>query len=550
MMYEQGANAKETPGLEDYLAAIRVRRWLVLLCLIAGIGLALLFAANRSKSYEASAKVLVNPTNVGTIDNRLAAPVLEREREVIASNGVASLVAEDLGIGLTPLPLLRQLDVVFVDDSDSLEIRLTDEDPEMSRDIANSFAQNYVAKRNGEADAKDSTLIAQFQSKRDEIDAEIEALSAQVTQLGVERAQFITLGDTGAATRAADELTDVRAVIFALRNDRRNASNLLEDARADAATRTPPAEVLQLASTPSVATGLSDNLIIGLGTVLGLASGVALAFVLYRLDRTARESADVELALGTSVLGSIPSFSIANRSGSAAVIMLAGGRSAKVQRARESFRRLRSSIQFLGSSRESSAFLITSGRPAEGKSTTSANLAIALAQGETKVCLVNADMRRPTLEKLFHVTSAQGLSDHLRDPSVKNILVPVPDTPDLVLVPAGPPPPNPGELLATNRFSQLLEELRTQFDVVLIDAPPVLSAADASAIASSVDGTIIVVDSNRTETDTLLRVRAEIDRAGGQVVGSILNRDDSDGGSILRRDRYAYERVTASLAKS
>ena len=126
-------------------------------------------------------------------------------------------------------------------------------------------------------------------------------------------------------------------------------------------------------------------------------------------------------------------------------------------------------------------------------------------------------------------------------------MVSVPGTPGLVVVPAGPPPPNPGELLATNRFASLMEELSEQFDIVLIDAPPVLSAADASSIASAVDGVIIVEDSSRTDTDTLLRVRAEIDRAGGKVVGAILNRDNSDvGGSVLRKDRYAYEKVTAS----
>jgi capsular exopolysaccharide synthesis family protein len=550
MMYEQGANGQETPGIEDYLAAIRLRRWLVLLCLIGGIVASLFFASTRAKTYEASAKVLVNPTNVATTDNRLQSPVLEREREVIASNAVASLAVQDLGISLSPLAILRELEVVFVDKSDSLEILFKDGDAEFARDVANSFAINYVDKRNGEAQDLDSTQIAEFQSSLDSIDEQIDSADARAAELANERAQFITLGDTGAATRALDELTSVRSLISSLRGDRRTVAADLSDAQIAASTRTLPAEVLQLAATPTIPAGLSDNIVVALGALLGLGTGVGLAFILYRLDRTARESGDVELALGTSVLGSLPSFGVANRSGSSSIVMLSGGRSAKVQRARESFRRLRSSIQFLGSTRESSAFLLTSARPAEGKSTISANLAIALSQGESKVCLVNADLRRPTLEKLFQVSTNLGLSDYLADPKVTNILVPLTDTPGLVLVPAGAPPANPGELLATRRFADLIEELAEQFDVVLIDAPPVLSAADASSIASSVDGTIIVVDSHRTETDTLLRVRAEIDRAGGEVVGAILNRDDSDTGSILRKDRYAYERATASRSNN
>ena len=171
-------------------------------------------------------------------------------------------------------------------------------------------------------------------------------------------------------------------------------------------------------------------------------------------------------------------------------------------------------------------------------------------QGETSVCLVNADLRRPTIEKILGIpTSHQGLSDWLANPEITNIMVAVPGTPGLVVVPAGPPPPNPGELLTTNRFASLVEELSEQFDIILIDAPPVLSTADASSISRTVDGTIIVVDSSRTDTDTLLRVRSEIDRSGGKVVGAILNRDNSEsGGSILRKDRYAYEKVTAARA--
>jgi capsular exopolysaccharide synthesis family protein len=281
---------------------------------------------------------------------------------------------------------------------------------------------------------------------------------------------------------------------------------------------------------------------------MGAGAGVALAFLFHRLDRTARESADVELALGTNVLASIPPFGFGHRGGSQAVVMLAGGRSARTQQARESFRRLRSSLQFLGSSRDASTFLITSARPTEGKSTMAANLAVAIAQGGARVCIVNADLRRPTLEKILGVRNQRGIAEWLVDPTITDIMVPVAATPGLVLVPAGTPPPNPGELLATGRIGELIEELSAQFDIVIVDAPPVLSAADASSISPSVDGTVIVVDASRTDTDALLRVRSEINRAGGVVLGAILNRDRSDTGLRLRKDHYAYEKVSASRA--
>jgi capsular exopolysaccharide synthesis family protein len=542
MMYEPGSQAKETPGLEDYLAAIRQRKWLILLCAAVGLAAGVLFTTTQEKTWEASAKVLVNPT---TINGRLDGPVLEREREVVDSNAVARLVADDLDLTTNPLLMLRDLDVIFVDRSDTLQLLYVNPDPAVAQDVVNSFARQYVLKRSSEATDRDDNLIALYQADIEVYNSQLDDLDTELAALSRQHNAAVGLPSAALIDDQINQNTTSRNSIL---SDLRVRTNDVSSAEITKNTRTPPAELLQSADLPTVPSGFSDNILRALGLVLGTGLGVALAFVLNRLDRTARESSDVELALGTSVLASIPSFGMGYRTGSSAIVMLSGGRSAKVQRSREAFRRLRSSVQFLGTTRESNTFLITSARPAEGKSTTAANLAIALAQGEANVCLVNADLRRPTIEKVLGIpTNQHGLGDWLADPTITNIMVSVPGTPGLVVVPAGPPPPNAGELLATNRFESLMEELSEQFDIVLIDAPPVLSAADASSIASAVDGVIIVVDSSRTDTDTLLRVRAEIDRAGGTVVGAILNRDNSDvGGSVLRKDRYAYEKVTAS----
>ena len=545
-MFEKESKGRETPGLEDYLAAIRQRKWLIAVSGLAFLILAILFTSTRTATFTAEARVLVNPTSVGSIDGRLVAPSLEREREVIDSNTVANRVAAaSSGLNQTGRDLLEDVEVVFVDNSDTLEVRYSDTDPEQAQLVVNSFAQEYVSLRVEQASALDGRTVDELRVVVESIDEQIADVTEQLDALTTERARVIARGENAAAL--GDELASARTVLTQLFNDRRFPAADLADAELAQRTRIAPAEVLQFSSIPETPDGFGDRILQAVGLIFGLGAGVALAFVLHRLDRTARESGDVELALGTSVLASIPSFGISNRSGSSAIVMLAGGRSARVQRARESFRRLRSSVQFLGATQDAQTFLITSGRPAEGKSTTSANLAVALTQGETTVCLVNADLRRPTLERILGIpTSHRGLSDWLANPEISNILVAVPGTPGLVVVPAGPPPGNPGELLATSRFAKLVDELKDQFDIILVDAPPVLSAADASAIASSVDGTIIVVDSSRTDTDTLLRVRAEIDRSGGNVVGAILNRDNSEAAPRLGRDRYAYERVSAA----
>ena len=550
-MYEAGSQAQETPGLEDYLAAVRQRKWLIIICALIGIVLAVLFTLSRQATFEAAAKVLVNPTNVGTIDNRLATPVLEREREVVDSEAVARLVASDIGSTTSPLLLLRNLEVVFVDNSATLELLYQSSDPAEAQEVVNSFAVQYVNQRIQAAADLDAVVIDALQLEVDRLETLLVEAETDIIAVDGRRNAALVAGSPE-ATSLSTEVAELRTTRNGFISELRVEEADLQDAIIARDSRTPPAEVLERAALPTSPVGFSDNILRAVGLVLGFGIGVALAFVLQRLDRTARESSDVELALGTSVLASIPSFGFSHRSGSAAIVMLAGGRSARVQRAREAFRRLRSSLQFLGTTRNAETFLITSARPAEGKSTTAANLAIALAQGETKVCLLNADLRRPTLEKVLGISGHQvGLSDWLVDQSVTNIMVSVQGTPGLVVVPAGQAPANPGELLATGRIAGLIEELSAQFDIILIDAPPVLSTADSSSIASSVDGTIVVVDSSRTDTDTLLRVRAEIDRAGGNVIGAVLNRDDSDsGGGVLRKDRYAYEKVGASRATS
>ncbi|NNE75205.1 MAG: polysaccharide biosynthesis tyrosine autokinase [Acidimicrobiales bacterium] len=555
MMYDPAFGGSETPGLEDYLQAVNKRKWVVVLMTLLGLALAVLYVNTRTDTFTASAKVQVAPSPVGAIDNnRYKQPILEEEREVLNSFTTANSVLERQGEEVTPLAanqLLKRLDVQFRPDSNVLEAKFTDENAAYARDTVQDFIEAYVDDRNGQADAWYDGQKAGYQQPLSvaqgavaDIQAEIDALALQLID-----AQQIANSDPNRAAIISD-IQNSLSLLRAERNPLNNTINRLQgdiaDVERDQATRAAPAKLLSIGGVPSRPNGLSEKLLWAAGTLAGFLAGIALAFVLDRLDTSARSETDIELAAGASVLGSIPAFGVGNRNGAAALVMLSAGKSTKLQRSRESYRRVRASLQYLAASNGSSSFMITSAQPGEGKSVTAANLAIALAQNGASVVLISADMRRPTIEALFGIRNNDGLSNTLTNYPPSSLPTVSVGVDNLTILPAGPSPERPGELLSTDGFKDLIERLEESHDFVIVDTPPILAAADASSASTAVDGVLILVDTNKTDTDTLLKVRSDLDRVGANVLGAVLNRDRQEAPLFRRREAYAYARTAAT----
>jgi capsular exopolysaccharide synthesis family protein len=299
--------------------------------------------------------------------------------------------------------------------------------------------------------------------------------------------------------------------------------------------------VIGVAVPPNARLGLSDRVFWVVALLLGLLFGVVGAFLRERLDRSVQVAKDVELALGGRVIGAIPKFGIRARRGQWSLVMAHGRGTAAIQRTREAYRRLRTSVMFVAKADGVKTVVVTSNRPAEGKSTTAANLAISLALGGVKTVLVSADMRRSSIEASFGLSNDRGLSSYLSGNTDTIRSERIAGVENLVVIPAGPEPSNPGELLGTDRFAALLEHLRTLHDMIVIDTPPLGAAADSLVAASLSDGLIVVVDGSKTDTTDLLEMRNELDRTGIRLLGAVLNRDTSQPKGIFgRRSRYGY----------
>ena len=200
----------------------------------------------------------------------------------------------------------------------------------------------------------------------------------------------------------------------------------------------------------------------------------------------------------------------------------------------EAYRTLRTNIQFTSVDSETKKIMITSTGPGEGKSHTVANLAVSIAQAGKSVLVVDADMRNPTQHKLFGLDNRQGLSVALVQD--QNYLTYIKETtvPGVMVLTGGPIPPNPADLVGSNRMKHLIHEVNEKFDMVLIDTPPVLAVTDAAILAQEVDGVILVLASGEVNKDFAQKAKELLDKVGAKILGAVLNKSD------MKTSEYQY----------
>ncbi|SOC38477.1 CpsD/CapB family tyrosine-protein kinase [Ureibacillus acetophenoni] len=189
----------------------------------------------------------------------------------------------------------------------------------------------------------------------------------------------------------------------------------------------------------------------------------------------------------------------------------------------EQFRTIRTNLQFSMPDKDLKTLLITSSIPGEGKSTNAANIAIVFAQEGKRVLLVDADMRKPTLHYTFPMSNSQGLSTILTRQHEFIEAIEVTDVNGLFLIPSGPIPPNPSELLSSKNMELFLETVVQEFDIVIFDAPPVLSVSDALILSNKCDGTLLIVNSGAVDKSDVVKAKASLQASQATILGAVLN---------------------------
>lgn len=512
----QFENDTESIDLRGYLSIFRRRKWTIIIAICVILGAAVAYSLIQTPLYTAQTRILVSGTPTEGIFTTGIAPVenanLKTQVEVILSEAVASRVMEDLDLEGEVGSVLSNVAAEPILDSQVVEITYSSADPQEARIVATSFAESYLQFRR---DQILETVISEEQA----IQERVNAASDQLAEANLALEEARESEDAALISTIESSVSSLVARLGVLQQE-------LDDLRSRRSQRLDVGQVIEPAATPRTPSSpnFMRNALIGI--FLGLVLGIAFAFVRERMDERFRERSDLERAIGAPVLATVAGYDNP-RTGPVVPVVLSGAHPSVA----ESYRTLRTGVQFIAANSGIRSLLVTSPAAGEGKTTTAANLAVALAQAGKRVIIVSSDLRRPTLERYFGSEDARRTSglamwlssqedepwDHLVDPGI----------PNLRLITSGPPPPNPAELLTSPRLNRLVHLLEENSDLVIFDSPPVLAVADTTVLAAHLSGVLLVVDAKSTRRSPAIHAKQELERVGGRIIGTVLNAFDT-----------------------
>ncbi len=510
--------------LREYLAIVQRRKLTILATVVAVVASALAVSLVQSPVYQAVAQVVFEiPSTEAILAPRgvVIGPQVATEIEVMQSRSVREAVAQELGA--TP-----NVSVAQVGETRVVAITAESTVPAEAARTANVYAETYISSRRDQLIAELLAAGEQVQIKVDEFDQQIQALDQPLADLDAQIAAAESGSRQALAAERARVEKETSAERTALQARRESYANQLDQLQlARNLTETGGVRLVSRAVEPAepVRPTPARNALLAL--VVGLMLGVGFAFLREKLDDTVKSKEELERATGgLNTLALIPVLADWKDRTRPQVVSLDDPSSSTA----EAYRSLRTSVQFIGLQQPVQVIQLTSPNASEGKTTTLANLGVALANSGARVIIVCCDLRRPRVHEFFGLTNTMGFTSVLLgEIPLSASLQKIPAQTRLALLASGPPPPNPSELLASQRTAEVLTALRSECDVVLVDSPPVLPVTDSLVLSRTVDATILVGTAGRTTSKEYHRAVELLQQVDAPLIGSVLNGVDEEG---------------------
>jgi succinoglycan biosynthesis transport protein ExoP len=490
------ANDQTTISIEQILSILRRRAPWILLCFVLVAGAAYGLSKHQTKKYTATASLVFNNNQLNLEAAGLQAvsnggsqlPQQQTNVKLVQLGDMAEKTASRLGHGLTKEKIKEGLSVSAQGESNIVDVAATATSPALAAGIANTYTRRFV-------EEQQNANHTYYASALKLVEKQLRTLSPK------EKA-----GTSGLALQGRAQSLGVLAEL-------RNGN----------------VEVAQRATVPTSPSSPKTSRNTALGAVLGLLLGLGVAFLLERLDRRIREPKDLEAIYGLPLLGVVPESTALSREAKSKK----NAKEALPPGEAEAFQLIRAHLRYFNVDRELRTLLVASAAPGDGKTTVARHLASAAARMGSRVLLLECDLRRPTIARALDVQSGPGLADVLIGaiPLSEAIQAVGLDSPSVagkeraldVLVAGAALPPNPGELIESHAMETVLERAKSEYDLIVVDTPPLTAVSDAFPLLGKVDGVVIVGRVGRNRSDVAERLHETLAGAGAPLLGVIAN---------------------------
>ena len=505
--------------LRQYFALLWRWAWLIVLCVLLAGGTAFYVSSRQAPTYQATVTLLINQASSTTQDYNA---LLTGERlartyaQLLTKRPVMEKTAQELGLNIAPESLASKVKVNLVRDTQLITLQVLDEDPLIAMEIANTIPEVF-SKQNEEMQ------LSRYSSSKENLQKQLDLVNAEIveSEKTLESMKSAPVPDQVEISRVTEQLLQYRTTYANLLRSYEEI-RVAEAKTLDTVTMVEPADLPRQPVGPKTTTNTL------LAAVVGAMLAVGVAFLVEYLDDTIKTDTEVSSLLGLPTLGGIVKL------GGQEGLSIAAEQPKSI--AVEAYRALRTNIRFSSPDHQPKTLLVTSALSGEGKTTTVANLGAVFARAGASTIIVDADLRKPRQHKLFKVDNRSGLTTALvaddacqMDGNLKESGVP-----NLRLLASGPRPPNPSELLGSDRMGSMIDRLGKEADIVLLDTPPCLAVSDAAVLASRVDGILLVLEAGKTRREAAVRAKESLEQVGGHVLGVILTKIP------IKRRGYGY----------